>query len=90
MPLMSGFMPPSQEDHRRIVALVKHIRCFDRNGGKSFDLPTADPHGRPLTLLSRDELRSAQGWCMLPEYHEAIEREIQRRASIPSFCRPYN
>ena len=81
----SIWAPPANHDVQRDAKLVEAIRCFDRNGGKSFDIPTTDPQGYPISLLSKDELRSRQGWCMLPEYHEAINREIDRRAGIPGY-----
>lgn len=81
---------PNQSEAQRSIELQKRIRCFDRNEGRSFALPTTDPHGRSITLLSREELREVAGWCMLPEYHEAISAERSRRAKLPRYYQPAN
>lgn len=43
-------------------------------GAPDSALPTTDPHGRALDTLSTAELREMSGWCMTPEYHEAVRR----------------
>jgi hypothetical protein len=81
---------PSQNDALRAMELRTMIRCFDRNEGRSFALPTTDPHGEPITLLSREELKQRLGWCMLPEYHDAIHAEIGRRLNLPHYYQSEN
>lgn len=41
--------------------------------------PYTDPHGRFWVCLSDDELKDRRGWCMLPEYHRALQAEITYR-----------
>jgi hypothetical protein len=72
------------------MRLQEAFRCFDRNEGRSFDLPKTDPHGYPLTLLDREELLARKGWCMLPEYHKALMGEFKRRAGLPNYYQPAN
>lgn len=81
---------PTMSDAVESMRLREAFRCFDRNEGRSFALPTTDPHGRSIALLSREELREVAGWCMLPEYHEAIRAERSRRAKLPHYYQPAN
>lgn len=99
MPLMSTFQPPTQEIGHDIAELVQRIRCFDTNMAARVDgysvaddatlyvYPVVDPHGIPWTLLSDEELRERRQWCMLPEMHDALQNEVNRRASIPGYYR---
>jgi hypothetical protein len=79
MALYSPFRPPTDAASREIFDLVRRVRCFDRSGGRNFNLPLHDPHGVAWLALSDDELTSRMGWCMLPEYHEALQIERKRR-----------
>lgn len=81
---MCNNFPDAQTGTRQMELRTK-FRCFDRNNGRSFDLPTTDPHGEPWTLLSREELDQRRAWCMLPEFHDALQGEIRRRASLPNY-----
>ena len=52
--------------------------------------PTADPtrhdpHGNPWTLLSAEELEARKGWCMAPEYHDALQLELDRRNGLTRY-----
>jgi hypothetical protein len=37
--------------------------------------PETDPHGRRWRDLTKAELEEVAGWCMLPEFHRALEDE---------------
>lgn len=40
------------------------------------------PHGKPWRSMNDEELREAQGWCMIPEDHDNLSRELDRRRKI--------
>lgn len=78
--MYSNVGTPSREEDIKRADLHARMRRFDHNRGRSFDLPTTDPKGTPLADLTIDELRSRMGWCMEEMFHQALYREIQRRA----------
>lgn len=91
--MRSIFNPPDDATTARTRELDRRIRCFDVNlrakaggywkvGYDPFDLPLTDPHGEPWSLLSADDLEARKGWCMLPEQHDALQRELERRAIL--------
>lgn len=79
MAMMTPFNAPSAEIAEDVLYVYRAIRNFDRNHGRSTADPVHDPHGRLLSELTRDELLEVAGWCMLPEYHDAVSAEFWRR-----------
>ena len=82
--------PPRAADLHRIRDLARAIRVFDVNvrareegyfvwGANLCDLPLVDPRGKPWALLTAGELEERKSWCMVPEQHDALRRELSKR-----------
>lgn len=91
MSMMSPFNPPDTATLVHTRDLNRRVRCFDANmraradgywvvGYDPFDLPLLEPHGMPWSLLSAAELEARKQWCMLPEQHDALTRQLRVRS----------